>query len=798
MLTRAILFKTIKLKGGSNMHKRVVAIILILALVCLNVPTNVISLALVNNENKDDYVIVSQNNVIDKIDSGLIDNINQEIIVPTDNTLSISLSENQVERIKKANEEVIIEKDILLTADTLGTEDVDEILDNVLGGSTTSEEEYPSNIKMVNGDLPETVFEALETVKIGILDSGVSYNDELNIAQHVSLIPNMPHDNAGASYDISGHGTSIAGVIGSKIDDKGIIGIYPNVEIYAIQVMNNDNTVPLSRVVEGINWAIENDIDVLNMSFGTSVNSEILHNAIKEAYNNNMLMVAAAGNTSNTTQYPAKYPEVLSVGAVNGDCEVSSFSASDEFVDIYAPGEGVVTTGIFNGYMAVDGTSVAAPHVTAAAAVLFAKDKTRSNDYIMQLIKSTANTTNNVHVLDIENSLDCYDNFEYVPSINYEIEDEYNNYSTDIISEYDSDSIAVGSWSKTDHKTLINNNSSANSISTNNIKLMAAASSMADEIYGTSYTNSSSDTTFMYKFYPLHAYGYTSSASSNTLVSYNSNFLADTKYLYRLARYYLNSDSVTSANTQSNIDEVTKAGANYSILQKVVFSSTAIYTNPQVNYGDSRGTVENVAVKGIVKMNIVEGISEDTVEERAFKILGLAIHLAGDAYAHRVRVPVSSTESGGCFYTKPSDGGFNKSHTVTYNQTNVNKWLKEKHLNDAQCRCFECFKKAVASAHVEFRDIKAYNDKDIKNYEDLSNFYTKRYSIATKHATNRLISRFVANQDFTLFVFLPSDTDYKLKLNYLRGYIDDTGMNWDGLEQSTRDRVLALSTGSLI
>lgn len=780
------------------MNKKFLAIILTLTLVCLNAPTKSIALALDGNENNEDYVIVSQNDVIDKINGALIDNINHDIITPTDNTISISLSENQAKSIDKTYEDVIIEKDILLTADTLGTEDIDEILDNVLGGSTTSEEEYPSNIKMVNGDLPQTVFENLETVKIGILDSGVSYNDELNIAQHISLIPNMTHDNAGAFYDVSGHGTNVAGVIGSKIDNKGIIGIYPNVEIYAIQVMNTDNTIPLSRVVEGINWAIENDIDVLNMSFGTSVNSEILHNAIKEAYNSNMLMVAAAGNTSNTTQYPAKYPEVLSVGAVNGECEVSSFSASDEYVDIYAPGEGVVTTGIFNGYMAVEGTSVAAPHVTAAAAVLLGKNKTQSNDYIMQLIKSTANNTNNVNVLDIENSLNCYDDFEYIPSINHEIDDEYNNYSTDIISEYDSDSIAVGCWSKADHKSLIDNNSSAGSISTNNIRLMAAASNMADEIYGVKYINSSGSETYMYKFYPLHAYGYTSSATSNTLVSYNSNFLADTKYLYRLARYYLNSSSVSAAETQTNIDGVTKAGANYSILQKVVFSSTAIYTNPNVNYGDSRGTVKNVAVKGIVKMNIVDGISEDSIEARAFKILGLAIHLAGDTYAHRVRVPVSSTESGGCFYTKPADGGFNKSHTITYNQTNVNKWLKEKHLNAAQCQCFECFKKAVASAHVEFRDIKAYNDKNIKNYEDLSNFYTKRYSIATKHATNKLISRFVANEDFTLFVFLPSDTDYTLKLNYLRGYIDDTGMNWDGLQQSTRDRVLALSTGSLI
>ena len=92
------------------MYKRVVAIILILTLVCLNVPTNAISLALESNENNEDYVMVSQNDVIDKIDGGLIDNINHDVIVPTDNTISISLSENQVKSIEKAYEDVIIEK----------------------------------------------------------------------------------------------------------------------------------------------------------------------------------------------------------------------------------------------------------------------------------------------------------------------------------------------------------------------------------------------------------------------------------------------------------------------------------------------------------------------------------------------------------------------------------------------------------------------------------------------------------------------------------------------------------------
>ena len=112
------------------MNKKFLAIILTLTLVCLKAPTKSIALALDGNENNEDYVIVSQNDVIDKINGALIDNINHDIITPTDNTISISLSENQAKSIDKTYEDVIIEKDILLTADTLGTEDIDEILDN--------------------------------------------------------------------------------------------------------------------------------------------------------------------------------------------------------------------------------------------------------------------------------------------------------------------------------------------------------------------------------------------------------------------------------------------------------------------------------------------------------------------------------------------------------------------------------------------------------------------------------------------------------------------------------------------
>lgn len=750
------------------------------------IPFGSLAASIPNENSAEDYIVVAKNDnsfkVIEREYGAFFE---QSFSSVQNNTVKMSLTKEQAEMIDMYNGTKYIEKDIIFKADSNG--DTNDLAGDMLGGSAESDEEaYTDNIKMVKGDNVA----ASGDVKIAVLDSGIAQHDELVVEERVNFIPGLEVDNTLIAYDESGHGTSVAGVIAAKENGKGIKGIAKNAKLYSLQVLNSYGEAPLSRIVEGIDWAIDNDIDILNMSFGSDINSTILHEAIARAYNAGITMVAAAGNTSGAVQYPARYSEVISVGSVDGEGNISDFSANGNDVDIYAPGEGIISTGIFNGYIGTDGTSVAAPHVTAAAAIIKMSDANKTNAQIKALLKATANTASGNKVLDIACANDNISTFVDEEPIN-----------NDELLTFDSDGIAVGCWARGKHSELASNSSSNSGINANNVKLMARAALMADTLYGT-HSNIGGKDVVMPKFFPLHAYGYTSSASSNNRVSYNSNFLADTKYLYRLARHYFDSSSISAAENQTNIDKVKKAGANYSILQKIVFGGT-IYTSSSITYPDKRGEVKNVDVKGIVHMNIYDGISEDTIQERAYKILGLAIHLAGDTYAHRVRVPVSSTESGGYFNTMPTNPreGFSSSHSGTYNATTMNNFLKERSATPA-CKCFACFKKAVAAAHVEFRDMKEFTkgtkDSGYKAYDDNVNFYAKRFSIATKHATDTLISQFKNKKDFTLFVFLPSDTSYVLKLNYLRGYIDDTGMNWDGLQQSTRDRVLKLSTGSLI
>ncbi|MCM1285356.1 MAG: S8 family serine peptidase [Acetobacter sp.] len=788
-----------------NKNKILSLILTIISVVCIVQPGLCVFAQEDTSEDKNYIVEVKNDKTYNKIKESFNDNVERNLEkIDDNNALLMSLNENEVLNIEK-HFDVIIEEDVLVSADSVDNDMLDEFFAES-NGETESTEAYTGNIKMVNGTEDDLGIYENTNVKIGILDSGISDNSELNVAEEICLIPDYREDNCGFYHDLSGHGTGIAGVIGAGKNGKGVIGICNGAELYSIQVLSSDNTAPISRIVNGINWAVENDINVLNISISTDVDSQILHNAIINAYNKGMTIVASAGNTAGKTQYPAKYDEVISVGSVDGQGNISSFSAHDEYVDIYAPGESVITTGMLNGYMAVDGTSIAAPHVTAAAARILAKDNTKNCQFVKELLKKSANTSytyndSAINFLDIKNAADIYEEFSNSAS--------YDEIKPNIaeITEYEDDAVAVGCWSKNCHMDLIENNSSASLLQNRYIKIMMKSAYMADELYGVYYykdKNNKNDANkiYMYQFYPLHAYGYAD--SKNKLVSYNSNFVADTKYLYRLARYYADSPSIEYAEKQENIDKVTKANANYSILQKIIFGGTML-TRPFVKFDDGRDIVDNVAVKGILHMNIDDDMNEGDLATRAYKILGLALHLAGDTYAHRTRVPLSSVDSGGCFNKNNGDFNVAKQHNYDSKKAELmNPYLKEKSKSNGNpCFCFVCFQGALKSGHVEFRDIKEFiideNRRRSTDYKaDSTDFYPKRYNIGTKNAVNVLISRFLNKQDFTIFVFLPSNTDYTLKLNCLTKYVKETGTNWDALQQSTRDRVEKLSTGALV
>ncbi|WP_458119280.1 S8 family peptidase [Paenibacillus sp. Z6-24] len=238
--------------------------------------------------------------------------------------------------------------------------------------SVKSNEQASWGYGMIDAQIPFNAGYTGKGVKVAILDTGISTHRELKIAGGVSVVGYT------SSYaDDNGHGTFIAGVIGAQDNDYGLIGEAPDAQIYGVKILDSKGNGSTENLAKGINWAILNDMDIVNMSIAFPQNSPTVQKMIEAADAKGILLVAAAGNkgtadaATNTIEYPAKAADqVIAVTAVNDTLQRASFSASGPEADVAAPGVGIVSTASNGKYELRDGTSVAAPFVTGMAAVL--------------------------------------------------------------------------------------------------------------------------------------------------------------------------------------------------------------------------------------------------------------------------------------------------------------------------------------------------------------------------------------------------------------------------------------------
>lgn len=290
--------------------------------------------------------------------------------------------------------------------------------------------------------------------------------------------------------DTSGHGTSIAGIIAAKDNEKGIMGINQNVEIYSARVLDDYNMAPISRVVEGIYWAIENNVNIISLSFGTSTDSAVLKKAIEDATNKGILIIAAAGNCGQNkkVEYPAAYEEVMAVGAVDANGNVSEYCSIGEELDILAPGDNIKSTGSFEGVMVSSGTSMAVPHVVGVATSLWEKDLDSSCDFVKELIKVSANKhvdDTECGVVDMEYALSIYDDFKkiyrkgYTKNTRKKAEEELNNDSE--LQTFDNEIEYVnGSWHDSDHEDIAAKGTKYVDLTANQIKIVKKGARFPD------------------------------------------------------------------------------------------------------------------------------------------------------------------------------------------------------------------------------------------------------------------------------------------------------------------------------
>jgi len=193
--------------------------------------------------------------------------------------------------------------------------------------------------------------------------------------------------------DELGHGTKVSGIIAAKHNNKtGISGLAYNSKIMVLRAFDIQGNGEADDVANSIIYAAQNGAKIINMSFGEKYKSPIMLAAIKFAYSKGCVLIASAGNSNLFfPHYPSDYLEVMSVGNSTQNQRRSGNSNYGSFIDIVAPGDKILTTSMDNNdYTEASGTSFAAPYVSAAAALLLAKDSSLSNQSIKNILQVSA------------------------------------------------------------------------------------------------------------------------------------------------------------------------------------------------------------------------------------------------------------------------------------------------------------------------------------------------------------------------------------------------------------------------
>jgi subtilisin len=211
-------------------------------------------------------------------------------------------------------------------------------------------------------------------ITVAVLDSGR--------VDHIDINDNILSQKIFTKDDFtSGHANHVSGIIAAEDNNTGIIGVSPDSRLYVGKVIGGVGG-SLSTVCEGLSWAIENNVDVISMSFGSFQYFKELHDLIKEAYSKGIICVAACGNEGNLgVNYPAMFPECISVGAIDNTGKICDFSSKGYKVDVVAPGKDILSTYVNNSYAIISGTSQATPLVSGIIACYLSYLKAKGIKY---------------------------------------------------------------------------------------------------------------------------------------------------------------------------------------------------------------------------------------------------------------------------------------------------------------------------------------------------------------------------------------------------------------------------------
>ena len=267
-------------------------------------------------------------------------------------------------------------------------------------GSPTSASAVSLNDPMANQQwaLAESTFTTVwptttgKGIIVAVVDTGVLASHQ-DLAGSVLVGTDFVSPGGHGDTDPGGHGTHVAGIIAAHANNHiGVAGAAPGVKILPVRVLDANGDGWTSNIAAGIIWAADHHARVINLSLGGTGADSALEEAMNYALGKGALPVVAAGNDGNTgnqPEYPGSYPEALSVGAVDRYWHLADFSNTTSNVGLVAPGVDVLSTwgDSVTGYAWADGTSMATPYVSAAAALVMAARPNMTALAVKQLLE---------------------------------------------------------------------------------------------------------------------------------------------------------------------------------------------------------------------------------------------------------------------------------------------------------------------------------------------------------------------------------------------------------------------------
>ncbi len=507
------------------------------------------------------------------------------------------LSQEQVLLLNQS-EEVYVEENFFLSGaglDDMETGGQDDVSENM-------EEDMEWNYQMIHADKVSKEMNADENpVKVAVMDSGIELLSCIPVYGSVNLVKeeqDLPY----YMNDMVGHGTAVADIINQ---------IAPEAQLYSVRVLDEENRGRLSDVVEGIYWCIDNGMDIINMSFGTWKESEILRKAIQEASAQGIMIVASAGNggVGANVEYPAAFPEVMAIGAVDTSAQRTEESVVGPEVEMTAPGEQILTKSVLGLETVNSGTSMAAPHVTGAAAFLMQQDRGKDAGQIRLILNASANLAGDMEeygygVLDLEYAQrlleDDTDAMEKA-----EIQHCAEREPVPTFEEID---YVEGRWTEDSHNKIIQGGFNVMSFSTTERKLLKKGAVYPDE-------------TLPKKQDTPEWHGYST-----------ENYIANYIHATRIAKAAGDTSSLTQTRGQdSGSYQRMKKAVTLEGIQKITYSKPDSSGNMtastrRVSWEEIIGSFAGVAYFGV----------DDQTQKNYRKafLYGMALHIATDAFSH--------------------------------------------------------------------------------------------------------------------------------------------------------------------